>query len=76
MQAILRWTWSQEHPGADVRLARFMRVLHAAQRTNAYQPFLLESAGLATLEALSVGLGRTDARAPSGHRSGNFAAHL
>jgi len=51
MQAILRWTWSQEHPGADVRLARFKRVLHAAQRTKAYQPFL-ESAGLGTLEAL------------------------
>jgi hypothetical protein len=51
MRVILRWTWSQEHPGADVRLARFKRVLRAAQRTQAYQPFL-EIAGLATLEAL------------------------
>lgn len=51
MRVILRWTWSQEHPGADVRLVRFKRVLRAAQRTQAYQPFL-EIAGLATLEAL------------------------
>lgn len=51
MQVILRWTWPQEHPGADVRLVRFKRVLRAAQRTQAYQPFL-EIAGLATLEAL------------------------
>jgi len=51
MRVILRWTCSQEHPGADVRLARFKRVLRAAQRTQAYQP-LLESAGLATLEAV------------------------
>lgn len=51
MRVILRWTCSQEHPGADVRLARFKRVLRAAQRTQAYQPFL-ESAGLATLEAI------------------------
>ena len=51
MQVILRWTCSQEHPGADVRLARFKRVLRAAQRTRAYQPFL-EIAGLATLEAI------------------------
>jgi hypothetical protein len=34
-----------------VRLARFKRVLRAAQRTQAYQPFL-EIAGLATLEAI------------------------
>jgi hypothetical protein len=51
MRVILRWAWAQEHPGADVRLARFKCVLRAAQRTQAYQPFL-EIAGLATLEAL------------------------
>ena len=51
MRVILRWTCSQEHAGADVRLARFKRVLRAAQRTQAYQP-LLENAGLATLEAI------------------------
>ncbi len=55
MRVILRWTCSQEHPGADVRLARFKRVLRAAQRTQAYQP-LLEMAGLTTLEAI----GRVD----------------
>jgi len=36
-----------------VRLARFRRVLRAAQRTSGYQP-LLEIAGLATLEALAA----------------------
>jgi hypothetical protein len=36
----------------DVRLARFRRVLRAAQRTSGYQP-LLESAGLSTIEALA-----------------------
>ncbi len=51
MRVILRWAWAQEHPGADVRLARFKCVLRAAQRTQAYQPFL-EIAGLATLEAI------------------------
>jgi hypothetical protein len=51
MRVILTWTCSQEHAGADVRLARFKRVLRAAQRTRAYQP-LLESAGLATPEDL------------------------
>ncbi len=52
MRVILRWAWSQEHPRADLRLARFKRVLRAAQRTQAYQPFL-EIAGLATLEAIA-----------------------
>ena len=52
MRVILRWAWAQEHPGADVRLARFKCVLRAAQRTQAYQPFL-EIAGLATLEAIA-----------------------
>ncbi|HXI38836.1 MAG TPA: hypothetical protein VNH83_02610 [Bryobacteraceae bacterium] len=51
MRVILRWTCPQEHPGADVRLARFKRVLRAAQRTQAYQPHL-RIAGLATLEAI------------------------
>src|SRR5690242_12214361 len=55
MRVILRWTCSQERPGADVRLARFKRVLRAAQRTQAYQP-LLEMAGLKTIEAI----GRVD----------------
>lgn len=55
MRVILRWSWCQEHPGADVRLVRFKRVLRAAQRTQAYQPFL-EIAGLATREAI----GRVD----------------
>lgn len=52
MRVILRWAWAQEHPGADVRLARFKCVLRAAQRTQAYQPFL-KIAGLATLEAIA-----------------------
>ena len=52
MRVILRWTCSQVHPGADVRVARFRRVLRAAQRTQRYQP-LLEGAGLATAEALA-----------------------
>ncbi len=51
MQVILRWTCSQERPGGDVRLARFKRVLRAAQRTQAYRP-ILEIAGLATFEAI------------------------
>ncbi len=52
MRVILRWTCSTAGQGADVRLARFRRVLRAAQRTTGYQP-LLESAGLATPEALA-----------------------
>jgi hypothetical protein len=36
-----------------VRLARFIQVLRAAQRTTGYQPFL-ETAGLATPEALAL----------------------
>lgn len=52
MRVILRWTCSPAGHGVDVRLARFRRVLRAAQRTSGYQP-LLESAGLATLEALA-----------------------
>ncbi len=52
MRLILRWTCSQAGHGADVRLARFIRVLRAAQRTTGYLP-LLESAGLATPEALA-----------------------
>jgi len=53
MRVILRWTCSQACPGGDVRVARFKRVLRAAQRTERYQP-LLESAGLATPEALAA----------------------
>ena len=53
MRVILRWTCSQACPGADVRVARFKRVLRAAQRTQRYQP-LLEGAGLATAEALAA----------------------
>lgn len=53
MLVILRWTCSQACPGADVRVARFKRVLRAAQRTQRYQP-LLESAGLDTAEALAA----------------------
>ena len=52
MRVILRWTCSPAGHGVDVRLARFRRVLRAAQRTRGYQP-LLQSAGLATLEALA-----------------------
>jgi hypothetical protein len=53
MRVILRWTCSRGSHGVDVRLARFIRVLRAAQRTSGYQPFL-ESAGLATAEALAA----------------------
>lgn len=53
MRVILRWTCSPACHGLDVRLARFRRVLRAAQRTRAYQP-LLESAGLATRESLAT----------------------
>lgn len=52
MRVILRWTCSRAHPGVEVRLARFKRVLRAAQRTRWYQP-LLEEAGLATPEAVA-----------------------
>jgi len=52
MRVILRWTCSPAGHGADVRLARFRRVLRAAQRTSGYQPFLA-SAGLDTPEALA-----------------------
>jgi len=52
MRVILRWTCSPAGQGADVRLARFRRVLRAAQRTSGYQP-LLESAGLASPEVLA-----------------------
>jgi hypothetical protein len=52
MRVILRWTCPPAGDGVDVRLARFRRVLRAAQRTSGYQPFL-ESAGLATPEALA-----------------------
>lgn len=52
MRVILRWTCSPAGQGADLRLARFRRVLRAAQRTTGYLP-LLESAGLATPEALA-----------------------
>jgi hypothetical protein len=52
MRVILRWSCSPAGHGADVRLARFRRVLRAAQRTTAYQP-LLQSAGLGTPEALA-----------------------
>ena len=51
MRVILRWSCAQPRPGTDVRLARFKRVLRAAQRTRRYMP-LLERAGLATPEAL------------------------
>jgi len=53
MRVILRWTCSQARSGSDVRLARFILVLRAAQRTYWYQP-LLEAAGLATPEALAA----------------------
>ena len=53
MRVILRWTCSQACPGTDMRVARFKRVLRAAQRTQRYQP-LLEGAGLATAEALAA----------------------
>jgi len=53
MQVILRWTCSQERSEADVRLARFKRVLRSAQRTRRYRP-LLERAGLDTEEALTA----------------------
>jgi len=49
MRVILRWTCSQTC--ADVRLARFKKVLRAAQRTQWYLP-VLEEAGLATLDAV------------------------
>jgi len=52
MRVILRWTCSPAAHGVDLRLARFRRVLRAAQRTSGYQPFL-ESAGLASPEALA-----------------------
>src|SRR5690348_4847228 len=52
MRVILRWTCSQAYPGLDVRLARFKRVLRAAQRTQWYRP-MLEEAGLATPESLA-----------------------
>src|SRR5713226_1189353 len=52
MRVILRWSCSQARPGRDIRLARFKRVLRAAQRTDWYPP-LLEGAGLDTLEALA-----------------------
>jgi hypothetical protein len=52
MRVILVWTCSQVRPGIDLRLASFKRVLRAAQHTRRYQP-LLETAGLATLEALA-----------------------
>jgi len=51
MRVILRWTCSPAGHG-DVRLARFRRVLRAAQRTAGYQP-ILECAGLATPESLA-----------------------
>lgn len=53
MRVILRWSCSQSRPGCDIRLARFKRVLRAAQRTDWYPP-LLEGAGLDTLEALAA----------------------
>ncbi len=52
MRVILRWTCAQARGDVDVRLARFRRVLRAAQRTSGYLP-LLESAGLSTIEALA-----------------------
>ena len=52
MRVILRWTCSPAGHGADVRLARFRRVLRAAQRTSGYLP-VLEHAGLASPEALA-----------------------
>ncbi len=52
MRVILRWTCSPAGQGAELRLARFRRVLRAAQRTSGYQP-LLQGAGLATPEALA-----------------------
>lgn len=52
MRVILRWTCSQAYSGADVRLARFKRVLRAAQGTEWYRP-MLETAGLSTPESLA-----------------------
>jgi hypothetical protein len=52
MLVILRWTCPQTGPEAEVRIARFKRVLRAAQRTQRYQS-VLENAGLATAEALA-----------------------
>jgi hypothetical protein len=52
MRVVLRWTCPQAGAGADVRVARFKRVLRAAQRTERYQP-LLAGAGLATAESLA-----------------------
>ena len=52
MRVILRWTCSPAGNGTELRLARFRRVLRAAQRTRGYRP-LLENAGLATPEALA-----------------------
>ena len=49
----MRWTRPHAHSEMDVRLARFRRVLRAAQRTSGYQP-VLASAGLATPEALAL----------------------
>jgi hypothetical protein len=53
MQVVLRWTCSQARSEADLRLARFKRVLRSAQGTCRYQP-LLEGVGLGTEEALAV----------------------
>jgi hypothetical protein len=53
MRVILRWTCAQIRPGEDVRIARFKKVLRAAQRTRRYQA-TLASAGLATPEALAA----------------------
>lgn len=53
MQVIFRWTCSRARSEADVRLARFKRVLRSAQRTCRYQP-VLERAGLGTDEALAA----------------------
>lgn len=53
MQVILRWTCSQAGSEADVRLARFKRVLRSAQGTFRYQP-LLEHVGLGTEQALAA----------------------
>src|ERR1700730_2552624 len=52
MRVIVRWTCAAMCEELDVRLARFRRVLRAAQRTSGYQP-LLESAVLSTTRALA-----------------------
>ena len=65
MRVILRWSCAPSRD-LDIRLARFRRVLRAAQRTSGYQP-LLESAGLSTREALASvnSVERTLARLPA-----------